>query len=78
MNKCFVVLETAGCEVLSLRLFAGPTGAAQCFEHCAAENRAREHQITREIPGTVRIAGDDSYCVQLIAQKPRWAFLPAG
>ena len=69
----FIVLETTQEEsrLLSLELFSTRNEAEKHYQACAAENVATEYpheDLNLEISGTLRIAGDGNYFVQLIAK----------
>lgn len=63
----FVLIETADVDILSVKLFSSKDDADTAFECCVRENLSIEHSLlTGECSGTLRLAGDVSYAVQLI------------
>ena len=63
----FIVVETADIELVGLNVFHDGSEAARCFDNLCDRNQViEEHSLTHELPGTLRIAGDDAYAVQLI------------
>ena len=63
----FIVLETADIEIISLNVFAERDEASRRFSKLCEENGiCDEAFLLEELPGTLRIAGDDAYAVQLI------------
>ncbi len=63
----FIVLETADVEVVGLNVFAEVVEAARRFNMLCEENGICDEAVQREeLSGTLRIAGDDAYAVQLI------------
>lgn len=63
----FIVMQTVDIEVIGLNVFHDGVEAARCFEDLCDRNQAiEENNLTHELPGTLRIAGDDAYAVQLI------------
>lgn len=67
--KQFLVIETADVEILGVRLFTRRQKADEYFTHVVEENGEFEwssDEMSREIVGTLRMAGDDSYCAQMI------------
>jgi hypothetical protein len=68
MTKVYVVIETADIELLSVRFFASRADAGQCFDYCLSENQLQppHADLSCEVEGTIMLAGDDSYAVQVI------------
>jgi hypothetical protein len=63
----FIVLQTADIELIGLNVFQDRIEAARCFDDLCDRNQVfEEHNLIHELPGTLRIAGDDAYAVQLI------------
>jgi hypothetical protein len=63
----FVLLEMSGLDIISVRVFKRVSDAVSVFESCAADNGVYEEPMSsHEAPGTIRVAGDDTYFVQLI------------
>ena len=63
----FIVLETADIEIIGLNVFAEFVEAGRRFNKLCEENGICDEAVQREeLPGTLRIAGDDAYAVQLI------------
>lgn len=69
MKTVYIVLETVDVETTGVRIFSNIKTAHRVFEECAEENSATESefsQIKKELEGTLRFAGDDTYAVQLV------------
>jgi hypothetical protein len=67
--KVYVLIETADVELIGLRLTVDAEKATAWFEACCEENDViPKPPEACEIAGTGRIAGDDSYCVQLLVR----------
>ena len=67
----FIVLETADVELVGASVFSALPEAVQCFDRLCVENDVPDEDVTPlELSGTLRIAGDDSYAVQLIQREP--------
>lgn len=71
--KVYIVIETADVEIIAVRAYLSKENAEMDFADCALENRVNEvdpdlrtEALAREAAGTVMLAGDDSYAVQLI------------
>jgi hypothetical protein len=64
----FVLIEMADIELTRVRLFSTGEAARAAFDSVCEENKLTESDWRSdfEISGTVTIAGDDSYSVQLI------------
>lgn len=69
----FVLIETADVDVLSVALFTNKTEAEARFEALAEQHRVSEwpdEDCTYEAAGTLRLAGDEAYAVQLLEVQP--------
>jgi hypothetical protein len=65
----FVLVETADVDVLGVHVFTDRDKADACFTRFAEDNGAHEwplDELSNECEGTLRLAGDDSYAVQLL------------
>jgi hypothetical protein len=66
----FVVVQTSDIELIGLDVFQDGVEAARCFDElCGANQVIEDLNLTHELPGTLRIAGDDAYAVQLIQRQ---------
>jgi hypothetical protein len=71
----FLVIEMADCELLSVRMFTNEAAAFGVFDSCVDENEATPFEwnaddVAGEVAGTLRVAGDDTYSVQVIKLEP--------
>lgn len=67
MKRVFIILEMVDIEPMAVHVESNIQKANDLFETIMKENAAREdHNTLQEIEGTLRIAGDDSYSVQLL------------
>ncbi len=67
--KIYVLIETADIEIIGLRLYDNANEAWICYEQTCQENAVSMQEgtdLSREALGTLALAGDDSYAVQLI------------
>lgn len=65
--RVFIVITTYDVELNDVRVFRELKDAEARFYAEVEEQRLLvEESVNREIQGTLRIAGDDAYCVQLI------------
>lgn len=65
------MIETENAELKSVKLFNNYTAADARFELCILESGGticefETEELKEEIPGIIRMAGDDVYAVQLI------------
>ena len=67
-DSCFVVLETEDIQVVSVRAFRTRAAAEAHYEDCARRNQPFLDivELDQEAPGTLAMAGDDAYAVQLV------------
>lgn len=73
MKKVYIVLQQEEVEVKSLTGYESEADAILSFERTAEEEELTEIELSeevkrRELPGTIRIAGDDACSVSLIEQ----------
>lgn len=67
--KVYIVIETADIELTSVVVFKDREKAAEAFEACAKKNGVSVcDDLDGEIEGTIAMAGDDAYAVQVIEQ----------
>ncbi len=67
----FVIIEMADIEVTSVHTYTDEKAARAAYRCIVDENRADEGalfdaDISHEVEGTLALAGDDAYSVQLI------------
>jgi hypothetical protein len=63
----FIVLENADVEIIGLHVFAQLIEADRCFDRLCQQNLVADDVVLiDELSGTLRIAGDDAYAVQLL------------
>ena len=70
----YVLIEMADVELLGVRVFTDREPADAMFDGAAKANGAHkwaQRDLAQETYGTVRLAGDDSYSVQLVEATPR-------
>jgi hypothetical protein len=66
--KIYAVLELADIEPLGLSVYTDDEKANSTFDALCRENGVVESPLPgtgKEAPGTIRLAGDDSYSVQM-------------
>lgn len=70
-QNIYILIETGDIEILGVKVFKDKNKANETFEMCATENQVLElsDDLDKELEGTLRIAGDDVYCVQLIKKQ---------
>lgn len=70
----YLIIEQAdGLEIIGINLYRDIAEATERFELCAKENLAHElppDELGLCVAGTLRIAGDDAYCVSLVETVP--------
>lgn len=62
----YVLIETAGIELVGVWVESVRSQANKMFDRIVEENHDMEVAPTGEIAGTVRIAGDDTHCIQMV------------
>lgn len=65
----FIIIEMADVELIGVTCITDETAARELFEQSAAKHSApiwEAHDVARKIGGTLAVAGDDSYSVQLV------------
>lgn len=68
-TQLFTIIEMSDIEISSVRHFQSKAHADKCFEAIMEENLLHEwDDLSREIEGTVRGAGDDAYSVTLLSK----------
>ena len=70
--KTYVVIQTDGMELVSLDVHETEETAENQFEAIMDEDNLTEPTFRwcdNELTGTLRIAGDDSSCVQLVERE---------
>jgi len=70
----YVLIEMEDVELKGVQLFVDGVTAQQVFKELAQENRAAEVSpvdLQHELMGTLRLAGDHVYSVQLLSLTPR-------
>ena len=66
----FVILEMAGIEPVNIQLFSSFEKAKNCFDNICYHNGLLEDFLRPdECPGTIVLAGDDVYSVQLFERN---------
>lgn len=68
----YVIIETSDIEIMGVHVRLTRESADAAFKQIADENQASEwplHCLTCEAEGTLRLAGDDVYAVQLLEVK---------
>lgn len=68
----FIVIETEDIEIVSATPYMDRALADEAFETLAGEYMLQEYEtgeLEREAPGTIRLAGDDSYAVQMFERE---------
>jgi len=70
-NQMYLVVQTADIEIIAIESFKNKTSAMEHFEAIMEEDNLIEEDVDcrNELGGTLRIAGDDCACVQLIERK---------
>lgn len=64
-----VLLEMVDGEPVSLRLYPNRPEADRVMDACIEENLSHEiEDFSHELHGTIRMAGDDGYSVQMISR----------
>jgi hypothetical protein len=70
--KTYLVIQTADIEIVRLDVHETKGTAEKQFEAITDEEKLIElefDEIGNELTGTLRIAGDDSACVQLVERE---------
>ena len=71
MSTSYVVIEMEGSELVGLHVCADEAVANDIFDSLANGQEYDADELENEIPGTLRLAGDDVHSVQLVAQNTR-------
>lgn len=68
--KIFLTIETADVEIVGVRAHRTRKAADKTFNAIQRENSLHDaDDLSHEVAGTLRMAGDDSCAVQLIEAK---------
>lgn len=70
--KTYLVIQTADIEIVSIDVYDTKRTAVSQFEAIMKEDKLIEPDgdwSDNELTGTLRIAGDDSACVQLVEKN---------
>jgi hypothetical protein len=65
----YVIIEMIDVDIICVRAFGTFRRAMRCFEEICEENKVDpypEQDLDKEAPGTIALAGDDAYAVQVI------------
>lgn len=68
----YIVLEMADIELISVSAFSDLASAQRYFDVCERENEVQrwgQEDMKNEIVGTMMVAGDDSYSLQLLVRE---------
>jgi hypothetical protein len=67
----FIIIEMADVELVGTHLYHSREKADIAFDQMAYENKIQEHEIEAKMAyGTRRLAGDDSFSLQLVEDSP--------
>jgi len=66
--KVFILIQTHDIEVAYLRVFQSQQLAEKIFNQIAKEDGLLDQETYQELAGTLRVAGDDANCLQLVAR----------
>lgn len=70
--KIYILIEQCDIEIIRIDCYNTVFKAEEVFKACCEQNHVCEEDIDQlepELRGTLAIAGDDAYCVQLIERE---------